>query len=233
MTFKNLLKMIWDIKNILPKIDIKGALLIPFDLKVKDNEFIHYRNLPVNWQIKSVTSDDLPKEFSRNAVKIVDLFRRKTIDLDYEVMLIFDYNTGELVYCFVNEDDGDEVSGQVDENIFHGKNIAIIHNHPKNYGSAPSCENFQILSLNFQDYEILSSWDGIWTIESKDSLPFNEIENIKHKIQEFYGYSWEIVENCGFCEEEMIVKSDELFGRLLLRFINNSHLNIKLTKKEL
>ena len=31
----------------------------------------------------------------------------------------------------------------------------------------------------------------------------------------------------------MIVKSDELFGRLLLRFINNSHLNIKLTKKEL
>lgn len=233
MAFKTPLKIIFGIKNLFPKMDNKGALLIPFDLKVKDQEFMHYLNLPVNWQIKSVTVDDLPRDFSRKAVKIVDLFRRKTIDLDYEVMLIFDYKTGKLIYCFVNEDDGDEVTGVVDENIFHGNNIAIVHNHPKNYGSSPSCENFQILGLDFQDYEILSSWDGIWTIESKDSLLFEEIDKIKDNIQQFYDYSWEIVQDDEIGEEEMIKKVDRLYGKLLLNYINNYYLNIKLTKKEL
>ena len=186
------------------KLDNRGALLIPIGFKLKDTEFMHYRHLPINWEIEPVTKKDFPDEFSSSAVKIVDLFRRKTIDLDYEIMLIFDYKTSELIYCFVNDEgEGDEVSGQVDEKILMGKNIAIIHNHPREYGSAPSNENFQILSLKFQDYEVLSSWDGIWTIESKGLIPEKEISKIKDKIQQFYDYSCDIVERMDIDDDEM------------------------------
>ncbi|WP_405266962.1 hypothetical protein [Methanobrevibacter sp.] len=91
-------KKIINLKNHFPKIDNRGALLIPAGLKLKDLDFMKYRHLPVNWQISAVTEDDLPEEFSPKAVKLVDLFRRKTIGLDNEAMLIFDYTTGELIY---------------------------------------------------------------------------------------------------------------------------------------
>lgn len=227
-------KKIINLKKHFPKLDNRGALLIPTTLKLKDLEFMKYRHLPVNWQINAVTEDDLPKEFSPKAVKLVDLFRRKTIDLSYEVMLIFDYKTGELIYCFVNYlGDGDKVFGDVNERILIGRSIGIIHNHPIQYGSPPSNENFQILNLIFQDYEILSSWDGIWIIESKESIPPNEINDIKNKIQELYDYSCEISESECIGEREIIQRCDELYGSLLLNYIGNHHLNIKLTKKEL
>lgn len=234
MNIKTPLNKLKFIGNILPKMDNRGALLIPLSLKVKDLEFAHYRHIPINWNIEAVMPKCLPKDFSKNAVKIVDMFRRKTIDLDYEIMLIFDYKTAELLYCFVNEESGgDEVSGQVDEEIFAGHDIAVIHNHPKNYGSSPSNENFQILDLTFQDYEILSSWDGIWIIESKEPIPIGEIRKIKYKIQQFYEYSWEIVENMDGGKMEMIKQFDTLYGNLLITYINNYPLNIKLTKKVL
>ena len=79
----------------------------------------------------------------------------------------------------------------------------------------------------------MSSWDGIWIIESKESMPIGEIIKIKDKIQQFYEYSWEIVENKDIGNIEMIKQFDEIYGNLLLTYINNYHLNIKLTKKEL
>ena len=102
-------KKIIGLRHHFPKLDDRGALLIPTGLKVKDPEFMKYRHLPVNWEIEQVTKKDLPEDFSPKAVKIVDLFRRKMINLDYEIMLIFDYKTGELVYCFVNENNSGEV----------------------------------------------------------------------------------------------------------------------------
>ena len=227
-------KKIIELRHHFPKLDERGALLIPTKLKLKDLEFMKYRHLPVNWEIGAVTEDNLPEEFSPKAVKIVDLFRRKTIDLDYEVMLIFDYETGDLVYCFVNDlGHGDEVFGEVNEKILIEKSIAVIHNHPMDYGSPPSSENFQILGLEFQDYEILSSWDGIWIIESKESIHPREIINIKNKIQEIYDYSCEISAAEHVEENEIISRCDELYGNLLLGYINNHYLNVKLTKTEL
>ena len=41
----------------------------------------------------------LPDIFSPQAVKTVDMFRRKTINLPYECMLFFDYNSGNIVSC--------------------------------------------------------------------------------------------------------------------------------------
>lgn len=89
------------------------------------------------------------------------------------------------------------------------------------------------MDLTFQDYEILSSWDGIWIIESKEPIPIGEIRKIKYKIQQFYEYSWEIVENMDGGKMEMIKQFDTLYGNLLITYINNYPLNIKLTKKVL
>ena len=122
---------------------------------------------------------------------------------------------------------------EVDEKIFNGKHIAIVHNHPIEYGSPPSDENFQILSLKFQDFEILSSWDGIWIIESKGIMSESEILDIKDKIKLFFDYSSEIGEKMDLDEKNIILKTDEVYGKLLLDYINNHHSKIKLTKKEL
>ena len=215
-------------------LDNRGGLLIPINLKIRDEDYCKYRHLEMNPHINSLTCEDLPCEFSQKAVRLVDVFRRKTIDLDYEVMLIFDYVTSEIIYCFVNDfEEGDYVQGEVDEKIFNGKHIAVVHNHPIEYGSPPSDENFQILSLVFQDFEILSSWDGIWIIESKGVISESEILDIKNKIKQIYDYSSEISENMDLDEENIIFKTDEIYGKLLLEYISNHHLNIKLSKREL
>ena len=73
------------------KIDDKGAFVLPFELRLKDQEFLKYCHLDVDWDIPSISSEDLPDEFCQKAVKLVDLFRRKTAHLPYECMLFFDY----------------------------------------------------------------------------------------------------------------------------------------------
>ena len=214
------------------KLDNKGALLIPVSFKLKDDEFMHYRHLNVNWEINSVKKEDLPDEFSAKAVKIVDLFRRKTIDLGYEVMMIFDYKTGELIYCFVNDEKPGEVNGEVDESIFDGKHIAIIHNHPKGFYSPPSSRNFQILSLDFQDYELVSSWDALWVLEFKDKMSPEVINKLKEEIQLLYENS---TENAYVKYSDRSIgfkKSSDMYGELLLRYINNQGLNIKLIRRD-
>ena len=47
------------------KLDNQGALLVPITLKLKDEEYRHYRQLKGDWKIKEVTPDDLPKDFSK------------------------------------------------------------------------------------------------------------------------------------------------------------------------
>ena len=87
-------------------LDNRGGLLIPINLKIKDRDYYKYRHLEMNPHINSLTCEDLPHEFSQKAVRLVDVFRRKTVDLDYEVMLIFDYIAAEIIYCFVNDSGG-------------------------------------------------------------------------------------------------------------------------------
>ncbi|MBQ8016641.1 MAG: hypothetical protein IJ258_00900 [Methanobrevibacter sp.] len=64
--------------------DTRGGFLIPVTVKLTDPEYERYRHLEINWEISPITKDDLPDEFSPQAVKTVDMFRRKTIDLPYE-----------------------------------------------------------------------------------------------------------------------------------------------------
>ena len=56
----------------------------------------------MNLKIKDVPSikrTDLPSEFSDEAFKIVDEFIRKTIDLNYEILIYFDYVEGKILKC--------------------------------------------------------------------------------------------------------------------------------------
>ena len=232
MISNSALRKIIDIKNHLPKLDDRGALLIPTSLKLKDLEFMKYRHMPVNWHIDAVTEDDLPEEFSPKAVKLVDLFRRKTIDLDYEAMLIFDYKTGELIYCFVNDCRSGEVTGEVDESRFEGKHVSIIHNHPKNFYSPPSSRNFQILSLGFQDYELVSSWDALWILESKEELSNEKIIEIKEAIQVLYENATEKAYHEFLDDEIGFKKASDMYGELLLNYINNANLSVKLIRRD-
>ena len=57
--------------------DNSGGFLIPTSAKISDSEYARYRHLPINWSIPPITKDDLPEEFSPQAVKTVDMFRRK------------------------------------------------------------------------------------------------------------------------------------------------------------
>ncbi len=77
--------------------DNTGRFLIPTSAKVSDSEYARYRHLPINWSLPPLTKEDLPREFSPQAVKTVDMFRRKTIDLPFEYMLYFDYKSGNIV----------------------------------------------------------------------------------------------------------------------------------------
>lgn len=83
--------------------DNKGGFLIPISAKVKDKEYGIYRHLPINWDIPAITKEHLPKEFSQNAVNTVDMFSRKTYDLNYECLIYFDIETGNIVFCSFSE----------------------------------------------------------------------------------------------------------------------------------
>jgi hypothetical protein len=61
--------------------------------------------------------------------------------------LFFDYKTGEIIYCFVEDNVHGRICGEIYESHFKGKNVASIHNHPKGFLSAPSGKNFQILEI--------------------------------------------------------------------------------------
>jgi hypothetical protein len=69
----------------LDKLDNFGGLLLPSSLKLQDRDFYKYIHLPVDWNLKAISSTEVPNEFSDKAVKIVDLFRRKTFIVFYEM----------------------------------------------------------------------------------------------------------------------------------------------------
>ena len=89
---EGLVKSMWEFRR-----DNSGGFLIPTSAKVSDTDYGKYRHLPINWSISPITKDDLPDEFSPQAVKTVDMFRRKTVDLPHECMIYFDYISGKLL----------------------------------------------------------------------------------------------------------------------------------------
>ena len=167
------------------KIDDRGAFVLPFELRLKDQEFLKYCHLDVDWDIPSVSSEDLPEEFDQKAVKLVDLFRRKTANIPYECMLFFDYKTGEIIYCFVEDNLDGKIMEEINEFYFEGKNVASIHNHPKGFLSAPSGKNFQILEIENEDYELICGHDEFWILEAKEYLIRRLLRKLEKK-QNFF-----------------------------------------------
>lgn len=166
------------------KIDDRGAFVLPFELRLKDQEFLKYCHLDVDWDIPSVSSEDLPEEFDQKAVKLVDLFRRKTANIPYECMLFFDYKTGEIIYCFVEDNLDGKIREEINEFYFEGKNVASIHNHPKGFLSAPSGKNFQILEIENEDYELICGHDEFWILEAKEYL----IRRLLRKLEKKHNF---------------------------------------------
>ena len=211
------------------KNDNCGALLIPIQLKVKDQEYKFYRDLAIDWSIPSVKIDDLPSEFSKKACNLVDLFRRKTINLDFECMLYFDYVTGEIIYCFIgNENYLEEF---IDESFFKNKNVASIHNHPRKGISPPSSNNFQIIEIEDEDYEIISSYDNIWILKSKGVYSKRFRNEINFDVENIFIKS--INDSFDILGMDYLILINDLYGTYLLNYIYDYYPDIILTKVEL
>ena len=176
--------------------DNRGGFLIPVEAKVKDKEFARYRHLPINWSITSITKEDLPDEFSKKAVNTVDMFRRKTYDLDCECMIYIDMETGNVVFCNFAEDKPNEVTGNIYSSLLEGMHIASVHNHPKQFCSPPSGKNFEMLCLDFEEYELILSENELWILKSKEVIFDDEIiGNIRDKVDRYYDLIFHEINN--------------------------------------
>lgn len=156
--------------------DKKGGLILPIDgIFIEDKDWVKYQLLKEDKTVKSINSKDLPDEFCEKACDVVDEFHRKTVNETVEWMLCFDYDTGDVIYCWKGEEG--KCIGDIDRIHLSGKNIASIHNHTKKYYSFPSPYNFNILTNDFEDYEIITSINSFWIVEFKGSVENNLREN--------------------------------------------------------
>lgn len=149
--------------------DNRGGLVLPFKGSAyNDEDFLEYQRLEFDKTIKSILPEDLPSDFCDEACRLVDEFRRKTVNEKVEWMLYFDYKTGEVIYCWKGREG--RSGGDYERINFYGRNIASIHSHQKGYYSFPSPENFDILENEFEDYEIITSINAMWIIEFKGKV---------------------------------------------------------------
>ena len=215
--------------------DKRGGFLIPTSSKVTDTDYSKYRHLPINWSIPSITEEDLPVEFSHQAVKTVDMFRRKTIDLNHECMIYFDYVSGNIVAC--NFSDGgtpNEVNGIIYPYLLKKMHIASIHNHPIQYCAPPSGKNLEMLGLEFEEFEIISSRNELWILESREIvLDDEDIDKLRGKFDvALNSYFDEMM--IEFEESYLILDAvNESYGEFLLNYLNNKCDKIKLTRRYL
>lgn len=188
---------------------------------LEDSNLKKYENLKIDRK-KYIKISDLPPEFSDSALITINTFINKTDGLNFECGIFFDYITGEILKC----DFGDEkhVSICYDESEFTGKHVASIHNHIKTLLSPPSDKNFNILLRPFEDYELIASPDALWILKAIGTN--NYLANHLNK-------SALILK--GICEKfsNDEVNEDELYGTMLLNYINNKNIkDIQLNKRE-
>ena len=188
-----------------------------------------YQKLEIN-DVASVKKSDLPDEFNDIAFEVVDEFIKKTMNLDYEILLLFDYNTGEILKCKIgNEND---VKLQFKDYDFEDKHVASIHNHTKDMYSPPSYKNFGIFQRKWEEYELIAANKCLWILKGKlkDEKLSEELRKESYKlfISSFHYYKIK-------CKSEDMIfrKCDELYGKRLSNYINNKNIkDIQLIKKE-
>lgn len=158
--------------------DQRGGLVLPISGNaLNDSEWLEYQKLTVDCSVKPISPYDLPDDFCLEACRLVDEFRRKTVNEDVEWMLYFDYRTGDVIYCWKGE--GGKCDGAIAKIHFYGKDIASVHNHPKGYYSFLSPNNFEILEKDFEDYELISSVHALWIIKFNGAID----KRIRYKFQ--------------------------------------------------
>lgn len=202
-------------------------------VKIKDEEYARYRHLPPNWSISPITKDDLPEDFSQRAVATVDMFRRKTYDLDCKCLIYFDIHTGNIVSCNFSDDGTPyQVEADIYADLLKGMHIASAHNHPIQYGSPPSGKNFQMLSLEFEEYELIFSKTELWILESKEDV-FSEydVDKIRKKLNVFLDSTFDDSNN--EFDEGYLLWDDvnKKYGDFLLIYLNNKFNTINFTRR--
>ena len=185
-----------------------------------ENDFKNYRNLKIKF-VKSIKQSDLPQDFSDKSFEVVDEFIRKTVDINYEILLYFDYITGEILKCKIGEKN--RIKLDFEENELKKHQIASIHNHPKSVYSPPSPQNFSIFKRKFEDYELIAGEDGLWILEGKlkNEKIYLELKMIsKYLFDLALTYSKTKSENI----QEIENICDKEYGKLLLNYINNKNI---------
>ena len=92
--------------------DENGGLVLPLNGKaLNDEEWIKFKALKIDKNIKSIKKSKLPFDFCEKACVLVDEFRRKTYNLEEEWVIYFDYSTGEVIY------DKDKINYKIEYNV--------------------------------------------------------------------------------------------------------------------
>lgn len=199
------------------------------NIKNSETDFEKYKKLKVN-DVPSIKKSDLPNDFSDKAFKIVDEFIKKTIELDYEILIFFDYMTGEILRCKIGDENNVEIEFENEE--FSEKHVASIHNHTKEMYTPPSDKNFGIFSREWEEYELIAYVNGIWILKGKikdEKLTF-ELKIISNVL---FSISLENATKIYQNQNEIDDKCDEQYGNLLSKYISDKNISkIQLEKKE-
>ncbi len=179
--------------------------------------------------IATIKKSDLPPEFSSKAFKVICEFIRKTVDLDYEILLYFDYITEEILKCAIGGKTTVELEFEDDE--FDKKHVASIHNHTKDMYTPPSDRNFGIFLRKWEDYELIAANDCLWILKGKlkdEKISF-ELKIISNAL---FNISLENATLIPETKKEIEDQCDEMYGTLLSKYINDKNKKeIQLTKK--
>jgi hypothetical protein len=213
--------------------DQYGGLVLSFDkIFIEDKDWIKYNSLNVNNSLKSIDFDDLPNDFCDAACTLVDEFRRKTVNEKVEWMMYFDYETGEVLYCWSGEKN--RSGGNFNKVYLMGRKVASIHSHPKGCYSFPSPDNFDILENDFEDYELITSERVFWLIEFKGNVDESSRRFFQYNLGKSISEVMLIIKLTGNVIE-IDEKTEEVISNYLLNGIDKkmNDIALHLTKKEL
>lgn len=102
-------------------------------------------------------------------------------------MIYFDIEMGNIVFCsFADEDEPDEVTGDIYADVLKNMHISSAHNHPKQFCSPPSGKNFEMLGLEFEEFELILSENELWILESKEIIYDDEINDIRENVDDYF-----------------------------------------------